>query len=148
MRRLIADHDIDVDRDAVLRDVYLDVRKACVYGVPQYIFKCQPFEVVANALNTGAFVGEQYHVATALVDWLLYREAERMPRAAELFDLVNPVLCSRDTMGTSKKVNTGNAELDVLIKQFKLAVLIHSDHDFMQLSNNYGLDVLDVIKCD
>ena len=95
------------------------------------------------SLNEHVFtIEDAYTIVKALTMWLQYDLNNRMKYAEELFKFVTVHLCSNKLMLANKFIDTGNIDLDKIIKDINInisvRVSIHNNADTLDLLNMYG----------
>ena len=95
------------------------------------------------SLNEHVFtIEDEYTIVKALTMWLQYDLNNRMKYAEELFKFVTVHLCSNKLMLANKIIDTGNIDLDKIIKDINInisvRVSIHNNADTLDLLNMYG----------
>ena len=112
-------------------------------SVEKYIFIRYTFDELKMSLSQHSFTIEnEYSIVKALTIWLKYDLNNRMEYAQELFKLVMVHLCSNTLMLANTDINTGNIDLDEIIKNINIDIsvrdCINNNHDTLRLLNMYG----------
>ena len=112
-------------------------------SIEKYIFNRYTFDELKMSLSQHSFTIEnEYSIVKALTMWLQYDLNNRMEYAQELFKLVTVHLCSNTLMLANTDIDTGNIDLDEIIKNININIsvrdCINNNHDTLRLLNKYG----------
>ena len=112
-------------------------------SIEKYIFLKYKFDELKISLTERLFtIEDEYSIVKALKMWLQYDLNNRMVYAEELFKLINVNLCSNKLMLLNKNIETGNIDLDKILKDININIslrdVINNNADTLDLLNKYG----------
>ena len=112
-------------------------------SIEKYIFIRYTFDELKMSLSQHLFTTEnEYSIVKALTIWLQYDLNNRMEYVQELFQFITAHLCSNKLMLANTDIDTGNIELDAIIKNINIEIsvrhCINNNHDTLRLLNMYG----------
>ena len=87
-------------------------------------------------------IEDEYYIVKALTIWLQYDLNNRMKYAEELFKFINLIECSNELMISNKDIDTGNMDLDNIIKDININISIinclNNNPETLDLLIKYG----------
>ena len=111
-------------------------------SIEKYIFLKYKFDELKISLTEHLFsVEDEYSIVKALTMWLQYDLNNRMEYSEELFKFINVNLCSKKLMLANKIIDTGNINLDNILKGINIVISaiysIHNNPDTLDLLKIY-----------
>ena len=111
--------------------------------IEKYIFIKYEFDELKISLTERLFtIEDEYSIVKALTMWLQYDLNNRMEYSEEIFKLVNLNLCSNKLMLANKIIETGNIDLDQILKDININISaiysVHNNPDTLDLLKIYS----------
>ena len=112
-------------------------------SIEKYIFLKYTFDELKISLSEHLFIIEdEYSIVKALTIWLQYDLNDRMKYAEELFKFINLNICSNKLMISNKDIDTGNMDLNNIIKDINITISVinclNNNPETLDLLNKYG----------
>ena len=112
-------------------------------SIEKYIFLKYTFDELKISLSENLFrIEDEYSIVKALTIWLQYDLNDRMKHAEELFKFIHLNLCSNELMITNKDIDTGNIDLNNIIKDININIsvrnCINNNPETLDLLIKYG----------
>ena len=110
----------------------------------KYVFVRLAYSELYELLKSRGFhSSDEYYLVKGIVLWITYDIDNRIVNAQSLLGLIDTGLCNKNIMLNSKQIDTGNCELDMLIKQLHVRIHILNDKNKLELMIYYKPKTID-----